>query len=345
LKLFVLVLFVVAFGGLNKVGGKAVTVPMNEYSFFLAIFNAIVYVLLYYAILLARTGLGIVPKEQLKDVWRKHMYPPDLNCISKIGPWKYFLLTGLLDGLGIILQLIASPYLAGPIIALLSQSNILFSMIISSLILAKKYTFWEIWSVLVLYFGVTITLIPQFSGLEKPSLYYSLIMGFVALPQAISVTVKELLFRSHDFDLFVVNSHGSLFQLITFPIYLPLAIIFNQTRGQPLNEYIVNGFNCFVGKTPPGSKFDCSPDPYPYIIYIGINLVYNLLLLLLVKRASAVLSFMTIQAVLPVSVILFYIPWPLLVAEVYSTWTIVGLVIIIGALGLYQFFFGGKEED
>jgi len=213
-------------------------------------------------------------------------------------------------------------------------------MIISALILSKKYTFWEIWSVLFLYCGITITLIPDLSGIssQKLSLYYSLIMGFVALPQAISVTIKELLFRTRSFDLFIVNSHGSLFQLITFPIFLPLAIIFNQTQGQPLGQYIINGFECFGGSTPVGSKFDCSPNPYPYMVYISVNLIYNLLLLLLVKRASAVLSFMTIQAVLPVSVILFYINWPLLQAVQFSVWTIMGLVAVMAALGLFQFF-------
>jgi len=342
--LFLLVIGVMGSGGLNRVAGKVVTVPMNEYSFFLAMFNAIVYVILYFIILLIRYWLKIVPGKQFADVWRKSR-DDSLNCISRIGPWKYFLLIGLTDGISTILQLIASPYLPGPIISLLSQSSILFSMIISTLILLKKFTFWEIWSVILVYFGVTVTLIPEFSGIDESiSVYYSLIMGFVALPSAIAVTLKELLFRNYDFDLFIVNSHGSLFQLISFPFFLPLAILFDQTQGQPLLTYIINGFYCFIGKTPVGSKFDCSPDPYPYVVYIGINLIYNLLLLMLVKYASAVLCFMTLQAVLPVSVILFYINWPYLEATKFSIWTIMGLVVIMVALALYQFFSLQKKQ-
>jgi len=342
--LFLLVIATVSAGSLNRVAGKVVTVPMNEYSFFLACFNSITYVALYFTILLFRYCLGIVPGKMLSSVWARSG-DTSLNFISRLGPWKYFLICGFLDGLATILLLIGSPYLPGHVIFLGTQFSILFSMIISSLILKKRYTFWEFWSVLLLYCGVCITLIPQLTGIDKSlSLYYSLIMAFVALPNSLSVVLKEKLFQNYNFDLFIVNSHGSLFQLITFPIFLPFAIIFGQTQGQSLQDYIINGFDCFIGKTPMGSPFDCSPDPYPYLVYISLNVIYNLFLLLLVKRASAVLSFMTVQAILPGSVILFYFNWPLLDAEKFSYWTVLGLIVIVAALPLYQFFSLEKKK-
>jgi len=169
-------------------------------------------------------------------------------------------------------------------------------------------------------------------------------MAFVSLPASTSVCFKEMLFREHNFDLFIVNSHGSFFQLVTFPIFLPLAIVFNQTKGHSLGQYIMNGLDCFIGNTPPGSKDMCSVDPYPWLIYITVNVIYNLLLLLLVKRASAVLCFMSLQAIIPVSVILFYINWPLLTAQKFSLWTILGLIVIMGSVGLYQFFTLQKKK-
>jgi hypothetical protein len=51
---------------------------------------------------------------------------------------KYFLLMGLLDGLGTILGIIAIPNITGPLIPLLSQPIILYTMIASIILLRTK---------------------------------------------------------------------------------------------------------------------------------------------------------------------------------------------------------------
>ncbi len=135
-------------------------------------------------------------------------------------------------------------------------------------------------------------------------------------------SLKEMVFRGHpDIDIFVINSHSSLFQFFFQPLFLPLTILFERTMGLPFLVYIRDAFvyahlvwsishnRCFVGINPSGSITDCTIDPYPYLIYITINIIFNLLLLMITKKASAVLTFMAFQAVLPISVILFYIDW------------------------------------
>lgn len=116
-----------------------------------------------------------------------------------------------------------------------------------------------------------------------------------------------MMFQEHpNLDVFVVSSYASLFQLLLQPVFLPLTLLFNQTGGLPFLDYIRDGFmydhlfftasnsfslfsRCFVGKTPAVSHNNCTPDPYPYLIYIGINICYNVLLLLITKNASALL--------------------------------------------------------
>jgi len=56
------------------------------------------------------------------------------------------------------------------------------------------------------------------------------------------------------------------------------------------------------------------------------------------------MSFMVIKAVLPVSVALFYINWPLIGHSQFSWYTIVGLIIILGALASYKFATFEKTE-
>jgi len=244
---------------------------------------------------------------------------------------------------GNILGLIATPNLDGPMISLLSQTIVIFSVLCAVVILRTSYTYWQLWSIFMLLLGVLFTLMPEFSGGASGgnNLLYPLVMALSTLTNAISYTYKELLFMEKpDLDLFIVNSHGSLFQLVLQPVFLPLTLLFNQTHGQPLSQFIIDGFQCFGAKTPQGAtkdSLDCSPNPYPWIVYISINLAFNILLLMVTKKASALLSFMAIKAILPLSVLLFYFQWPLLKPSKITVWDWSGLVIIIISLALYRF--------
>jgi hypothetical protein len=55
--------------------------------------------------------------------------------------------------------------------------------------------------------------------------------------------LKELVFKNKKgLDVFIVNSHGSLFQLLWWPVMIPITLIFNQTKGVPLWDYVRDGF-------------------------------------------------------------------------------------------------------
>lgn len=81
--------------------------------------------------------------------------------------------------------------------------------------------------------------------------------------------------------------HLFLFTFLTplFPIAAP-------------SKYLSEAFLCFIGQSPPDRSTDCSPMPYPYLVYIAFNLCFNTAILFLVKWASSVLSFMVMR-VLP----------------------------------------------
>jgi len=164
-------------------------------------------------------------------------------------------------------------------------------------------------------------------------------MAISTLPNAISFTLKELVFmKKKDLDIFVVNSHTSLFQLVLWPIFVPLTLLFKQTGSQPLLIYVKHGFECFVGMTPDDhSTQDCSSYPWPYVIYISINLLFNIVLLVLLKRASALLGFMAIKAILPLSVLLFYFKWPLIGPTSLNLFVVGGLIVILFGLGLFRY--------
>eukprot|EP01111_Echinosteliopsis_oligospora_P011426 TRINITY_DN3770_c0_g1_i1.p1 TRINITY_DN3770_c0_g1~~TRINITY_DN3770_c0_g1_i1.p1 ORF type:complete len:417 (+),score=56.80 TRINITY_DN3770_c0_g1_i1:73-1323(+) len=346
-----LVLGVIVTGSLNKVSSKIMSEPMANYSFFLSLFNSIAYILLYYGILLFRYYTGKVPEGQMTYPYRRMPRDPTAGALknklwSTLPPLKYFIIIGFMDSFGNILGLIAQPYLSGPMISLVQQSMVVFSIICAILILGTRYTWGQFGSAAVVIIGASIAFMPNLlkePGSDHNPISYALLMSFSNLPSAISFTIKELIFkREKNLELFVVNSTGSLFQLIWFPAMIPITLLLKQTNGMPLLPYIKNGFLCFAGITPeadqnPLNPNRCHPDPYPYLIYIVFNLGYNIFILLLLKQASALQSFMAIKAVLPISVFLFLIKWPLIGASGIDQFTVYSLIIILIGLGLFRY--------
>uniref|UniRef100_A0A6B2L7Q2 EamA domain-containing protein n=1 Tax=Arcella intermedia TaxID=1963864 RepID=A0A6B2L7Q2_9EUKA len=338
-----LILAVIVSGSFNRVSSQITAVSMSNFSFFLGIFNSLIYVIFFFSILLIRYLLKIVKKEDVAWAWTHVSDKEDKNLWEKISPWKYFVIMGLMDGLGNILGLIAAPHIPAVMVPLLSQTIVVFSVFCAIIILHTKYTFWQTWSVLFLLFGVMLTLMPQFESSPmgnkdgSSTFIFSVVMALSTLPNAISFAFKELLFmQNRNLDVFIVNSHGSLFQLLLQPIFLPLTLLFNQTEGKPFIDYMAAGFQCFSGITVSDYKIDCSHNPYPYLVYIAFNLTFNILLLMVTKYASALMSFMAIKAILPISVALFCLPWPLLQTTTISPWQLGGLGVILVALVLFR---------
>jgi len=233
----------------------------------------------------------------------------------------------------------SQPYLSGQLASVMTQAIVGYSMLCAMLILSTRYTYWQVWGMLVIVGGTMVCLFAN--GLEegRSHMGYAMIMFLSTLPNALSFTLKELVFvRRPKLDIFVVNSSSSLFQLLLWPVFLPLTLLFNQTGGLPFGTYLMDGFKCFVGQYDfaPGSPYDCRAMPYPFLIYIAFNLAYNVALLLLLKQASALQAFMAVKAVLPVSFLLFYFKWPLITPSPINAFIIVGLVVVIVGLIFYR---------
>jgi len=350
---------VIVFGAGNRVSGKIMTEPMDNYSFFLSLFNGFMYCGLYFSILYYRHRKGLfVNAEQVFDsVWKRQAPQEQGDKSQLVHYWnnlplgKYFIVMGFMDGLGNILGLIATPYISGPSTSLISQAITPFSMICSMIILGDRYTFWQSLAAGTVLSGAIVCLIPDFVGGDDDDdsdsssaeiLFYSLIMALSTLPNGISFALKELVFiQKPDLELFMVNSHASLFQLMWWPIFLPLTLLFGQTDGQNLWDYVYHGFECFVSITPDDGEDhdpDCSSMPIPYVIYICFNLAFNVFLLILLRKASSLLGFLTIKAILPISVFLFYFDWPLIGSTSISIWYLIGLVIVMIGLFSYRYF-------
>lgn len=341
LKVLLLSIVVICTGVGNDVAGKIMTVPMGAYSFLLGAFSAFAYCLFYACIILVRTYFGMAAPNQLASIWLPRW--KEANFFSRIPKVKYFIAMGILDGIAALLTNVARPFVGGQLVVLLPQSALLFCILFGFIILRTKYSYWQLWTVLVVIAGVMVTLLgdakSKFGG---GSLIYLIVLLLSPAPFALSFVLKERLFQQMDkLDLFVVAFHSSLFQFLFQPLFMPLAflIIPDLRNGMgPLAE-IQTGLTCFIGTTPAGVKTDCSPMPIPYLIYIVFNIGFNVAILALLKIASAVMSFMVIRAVLPLSVCMYFFAWPLLPnATEFNFYVIIGLLSILIAIVFFRLF-------
>jgi len=254
-----------------------------------------------------------------------------------------------MDGLGNVLGLIAAPYIPGPTIALISQVLIIFSITTSLIILNARYTYWQLFSAFLVLLGGAASVVPTIvRNKNNTEFFYAIIMASSSLPGALGFAIKEKVFeerKKEGLDIFIVNSHGSLFQLLFQPLFVPICIVLGATKNAPILDYIRNGFSCFMGVTPLGQKQSCEYTTLIYFIYVSINLTYNILLLLIVKKASALLSFIALKAIIPISIILFLFDWPFIHSSEITYAEIIGLIVILAGLVLYRYFTVMKEEN
>jgi hypothetical protein len=164
---------------------------------------------------------------------------------------------GFFDGLAQILGWLAIPNLGGDVLVLTPQSSLFFIAFLSMVVLRTKYTYWQCWSVIVVTAGVIVSLAPEITGKSSGQLLYIFIMLFSPITWASSFVLKEKVFEDYaathpgqKLDVFIVNSHSSLFQLLLQPIILPVAWVVQGPKmlnGLPLDVYLRQAFSCFIG--------------------------------------------------------------------------------------------------
>ncbi|KAK8956590.1 hypothetical protein KSP39_PZI001388 [Platanthera zijinensis] len=105
----------------NRVLYKLALVPLKQYPFFLAQLATIGYVIVYFSILYGRYRAGIVTNEMLSM------------------PKTPFMAVGLLEALGAASGMAAGAVLSGAWIPILSQTFLVWQLVLSFLFLGKRY--------------------------------------------------------------------------------------------------------------------------------------------------------------------------------------------------------------
>ncbi|XP_027331034.1 protein CLT1, chloroplastic [Abrus precatorius] len=310
----------------NRVLYKLALVPLKQYPFFLAQLATFGYVIVYYGILYMRYHAGIVTEEMLS------------------APKTPFIVVGLLEALASATGMAAGAILSGASIPILSQTFLVWQILLSIIFLGRRYKVNQLLGCFLVTIGVVVT-VASGSGagnsLKEGGIFWSLLMIVSFLLQAADTVLKELIFldstrklKGGSMDLFVVNSYGSAFQALFICLLLPFL---SKLWGIPFSQlpnYLKDGAACFlnVGALSSG----CDGAPLLPVLFIIVNIGFNIALLHLLKISSAVVSCLASTFSVPISIYVFTMPLPYLgVASSLPTGFLAGAIILIIGLLIY----------
>lgn len=275
---------------------------MGSYAFAMSLLQCFGYVIVYNTILRSRVRSGIVT-QPMRDT-----------------PHAPFVAVGLLEGITNVAQTYLAIHLPGALLPLLSQSGVIWQLGLSAVLLGRRYSVRQVASALIVVAGVVLAGIPARgvpAGAAHPYdvLAYVGTFSFIAL----DVLLKEKIFRDAKkriggaLDIFVVNSRGSLWQAIF--VFLSLPVLTN-LKGLSFSEipgYFIQGMQCLMGRIPPGTVgVDPTGAPLLPLLYIVVNLSFNISALYVLRMAGSVHTSLVMSSVLPLTVLAFSFPLPLL---------------------------------
>ncbi|XP_037425995.1 protein CLT2, chloroplastic-like [Triticum dicoccoides] len=317
----------VALAVMNRVLYKLALVPMKNYPFFLAQVLTFGYVVVYFSILFVRYQAGIVTKEMLAL------------------PKSRFMLIGLLEAMGVASGMAAAAMLPGPSIPVLSQSFLVWQLILSVIVLGRKYRANQILGCLLVTTGVILSVVSGANGgssLSDVKFFWPAVLMASSACQAGASIIKEFVFidgakrlEGKRPDIFVVNSFGSGFQALFVLLLLPFL---SNLKGIPLTElpaYVNRGAACFLNVG--GNLNDCPGAPLLPLLFITMNMAFNISVLNLVKMSTALVASLTATLAVPLSIYVLSLPLPYIPGGTsLSTSFLVGAAVLVLGLLLYN---------
>ncbi|KAG5034503.1 hypothetical protein AAZX31_04G094500 [Glycine max] len=311
----------------NRVLYKLALVPMKEYPFFLAQFITFGYVVIYFSILYFRYRARIVTDEML--------------AIPKLR----FVAIGFLEALGLVSGMSAAAVLPGPVIPILNQTFLVWQLMFSTLLLRRRYSINQLVGCLLVAVGVVVAITSGSNTgqmLSEVQFFWPALMIISCSFQALASVIKEYIFidsatrlKHKSLDIFVVNSFGSGFQALFVLLSLP---ILSNLRGIPFDQlpsYFKSGAGCFLNLG--ADNPNCYGAPLLPLLYVIINLAFNISLLNAVKTSSAVVASLLVMLSVPISVYILSLPLPYLPEGTsLSPFFLFGGAILLCGLFLYN---------
>jgi len=325
-------LFLIVVGLGNKIFQKLQTLPMYNYPYFLGLLVTFFYVPLSFAY-----------------IWPMILWGSAITKEQRQIPWYKFAVMGILDGIAGLMQSFAVNYIpSGSLIVLLYQSAIPISMVISKIILKAKYGIHHYVGAVIVICGLIVVLVPSFVDPQKNSQNVSQVTIAIwstalitsCIPMTLSSVYKEKALGEVEIDVVYMNGWIAVYQfIISLALAVPSAYASNLTP-QSLPENMLNGAKCYVGInsiTGGDHPDDCRMGPLYVTLYLLFNVLYNILIIMILKYGSSNILWLAMTIMVPMVNFAFALPF-MPDPQSLTVYNDVGLVVIMLGLIIYRFW-------
>jgi len=264
-------------------------------------------------------------------------------------PWWKFFIMGALDAINGYFVVIGGVHTSGTMQQLLNQAIIPVTMIGSFIFLRERYSLIQIGGSLLIVGGVTLSLFPALTGgnNEGNLPFFNMFFLCQAIPFAASNVYKDIAFKSVDMDVWYLQFWDVFYQSVIGTLLFPVNTILPAAARITWKEMPTDmehgalclaGINTITSNCTPGVSCDnCHGAWVTLILYMSVNVIYNVFILLVIKHGSATVLSIAQTIRLPLTSIAFSMKWIMQdQVEAFSQYTIYGLVIIIAGLGAYR---------
>lgn len=335
----------------NRIFGRLQTYPMHNYPIFMNMLSVSIYIPICFAYIIPMISFTDAISQEQQDI-----------------PKYKFAVMGAYDSLAGIMQTFAINFIsnAGTIV-LVQQSAIPISMAISKYALDAKYTCAQYLGSAVVLLGIVVVLIPTLLASSPPAsspsasadgamaggaqedenqLLWIFILIVSCVPMCLSSVYKEKALGEMDIDVVYLNGWVAIYQ---FLIALPLCIPSSQVINMPVAAILPNlwggmlcwmGINSITAQTVQYGSIvpldDCSTAPLYVSTYLLFNIVFNILIVVILKHGSANIMWMASTVIVPLSNLAFsmdFMPGH----KALNSFDIAGLFVIMLGLVLYRF--------
>ncbi|KAK4276911.1 hypothetical protein QN277_015005 [Acacia crassicarpa] len=259
-------------------------------------------------------------------------------------PKLRFLAVGFLEALAVAIGMSAGAILPGPVIPILNQTFLVWQLIFSTL-LGRRYSINQIAGCLLVATGVVVAISSGSNAgqmLSEVEFLWPALMIVSSAFQAGASIIKESIFinaalqlKGKSLDIFVVNSFGSGFQALFVLLLLPFLSTLKGIPFVQLPSYYKCAARCFLNTG--ADTIGCGGAPFLPLLYIVINLAFNISVLNVVKVSSALVASLLVMLSVPISVFILSLPLPYLPeGTTLSPFFLLGCAILVCGLALYN---------
>eukprot|EP00968_Pinguiococcus_pyrenoidosus_P026671 scaffold7328_cov314-Pinguiococcus_pyrenoidosus.AAC.10 len=255
---------------------------------------------------------------------------------------------GVLDAASSTLGALGGAGTPGQLQTLINQSVIPITILISWLQLGRSFKRHQLVGAVMIVSGCVVGAMGIFKGDDQAGATSAVSATAIALfvvsviPGAFSNVYKETHMKEEDLNVYVTTTMVSIWQELLGFLFLPLMMLqpFGGLSFLEMQNQMSGGFQCFLGTNPaPNPGFECEGSGYVFALYVIVNFLYNITLLLITKRGSAVLLVVSNALALPVTNVAFTLEIFMGDdAESFTLEDLAGLILVVVGFLTYSAF-------